>query len=443
MEAALEKAPASDLEEVRGKKKHFPASCCGYIAFLPLNKTREDLLEEDKERRENEKGRNNLRPGRQAQGARPHVSTCTCETCRRNRRPGERPSKHLGYCLGGASESSPLLVGILEGSGLKRMPQSGRWSVHWSSTHMRAYDYRKLHRYQRVNCFPCSFEVTRKDALCRNIKRLRQVHGSRLFSFMPETFTIPKERAELSEEMDALGGLWIVKPSGSACGRGIRIVNSVADVPSYVGAKDSFVVQKYVDRPLLISGRKFDLRLYVCVTSFHPLTIYLHEEGLCRFASEPYTSSQASIENVFVHLTNYSVNKHFKGPSEGASDGKDGDSSCSLLPSKISLSELRMQLEILGADVSAVWSAIEDVIIKTLISVEMPISRATEKFAQRGQCFQLFGFDILLDYKCDPHLMEVGPSICVHPAMHHARTCSIALPACSQSTGQFRSVTGH
>ena len=50
------------------------------------------------------------------------------------------------------------------------------------------------------------------------------------------------------------------------------------------------------------------------VLSCDPLKIYLHKEGLVRFATEPYTalninSGAEVMGNVFMHLTNYALNK--------------------------------------------------------------------------------------------------------------------------------------
>ena len=49
-----------------------------------------------------------------------------------------------------------------------------------------------------------------------------------------------------------------------------------------VPLEEPMVVAKYIDNPLLINGHKSDLRLYVLVTSYDPLIIYLYEEGLVR-----------------------------------------------------------------------------------------------------------------------------------------------------------------
>ncbi len=60
--------------------------------------------------------------------------------------------------------------------------------------------------------------------------------------------------------------------------------------------------------PLLINDRKFDLRIYVLVTSYEPLRIYIYNEGLTRFAAESYSQASGP-EDTFAHLTNYSLNK--------------------------------------------------------------------------------------------------------------------------------------
>uniref|UniRef100_A0A3Q4M9M6 Tubulin--tyrosine ligase-like protein 5 n=1 Tax=Neolamprologus brichardi TaxID=32507 RepID=A0A3Q4M9M6_NEOBR len=60
---------------------------------------------------------------------------------------------------------------------------------------------------------------------------------------------------------------------------------------------------------ILVSRFKFDVRLYVLVTSYDPLLIYVYEEGLARFATVKYDRTSKNIKNTFMHLTNYSVNK--------------------------------------------------------------------------------------------------------------------------------------
>lgn len=51
------------------------------------------------------------------------------------------------------------------------------------------------------------------------------------------------------------------------------------------------------------------MRMYVAVTSYNPLRIYLYEEGLARFATEAYSNDPKILRNKFVHLTNFSINK--------------------------------------------------------------------------------------------------------------------------------------
>ena len=73
-----------------------------------------------------------------------------------------------------------------------------------------------------------------------------------------------------------------------------------------------FVVSEYITNPLLIKGFKFDLRIYVLITSLNPLRIYLYQDGLARFCADKFSLSEDQLDNRFAHLTNYSINKKSK-----------------------------------------------------------------------------------------------------------------------------------
>jgi tubulin polyglutamylase TTLL9 len=67
------------------------------------------------------------------------------------------------------------------------------------------------------------------------------------------------------------------------------------------------VVQKYISDPLIIGGKKFDMRLYVLVISYQPLVVYLYRNGFARFTHHRYDNDD--IHNQFVHLTNVAIQK--------------------------------------------------------------------------------------------------------------------------------------
>ena len=50
----------------------------------------------------------------------------------------------------------------------------------------------------------------------------------------------------------------------------------------------NYLISDYIKDPHLINGLKYDLRIYVLVTSYDPLKIYIYKDGLCRFATEKY-----------------------------------------------------------------------------------------------------------------------------------------------------------
>lgn len=104
--------------------------------------------------------------------------------------------------------------------------------------------------------------------------------------------------------------MYIFKPKASAQGKGIFLATDIHEVIQSRESTDRhFVVSEYISQPYLINGYKFDMRIYVLVSSLHPLKIWICREGLARFCAEKYSLSQDGLHNKFAHLTNYSINK--------------------------------------------------------------------------------------------------------------------------------------
>lgn len=94
-------------------------------------------------------------------------------------------------------------------------------------------------------------------------------------------------------------------------GRGIRCFNNLYDIADYcLGGIAQFVVQKYIEHPLVIEGKKFDIRQWVLIQDYNPPKIWFYNECYLRFCADDY--SLDNIYNRFIHLTNNSVQKYNK-----------------------------------------------------------------------------------------------------------------------------------
>ena len=115
-----------------------------------------------------------------------------------------------------------------------------------------------------------------------------------------------------------------MKPGGKSRGRGIEIHSDLDDlVRAISSSKDTiWVTQKYIERPLIILRKKFDIRQLVLVTSVEPLVIWMHTKPYLRFSASDYDAS--NLKNKFVHLTNISISKQYAGykPSMGKTKTK-------------------------------------------------------------------------------------------------------------------------
>ncbi|KAJ3183050.1 Tubulin polyglutamylase ttll4 [Geranomyces variabilis] len=291
----------------------------------------------------------------------------------------------------------------------------GCWGKHFTPER-----FKKVLPWQKVNHFPMSFEIGRKDKLLANYHRLRAVCGPEAFTYLPETYVHPRQKTALLRAFPS-HALWIVKPPAAARGQGIRVINSTAQLPKK--KKHAVIVSRYIAKPYLIGGRKFDLRLYVAVTSFEPLRIYLYRDGVVRFAGEKYSASSKSIRNRYIHLTNYSISRRskvsaaataaalFPGAESAEAAFLLSDPRFSTTASKWSLHTLEAYFAALGIDFSPILAQIRDLVTKTIISGHTSNASGVRMFSRsRTSCYELFGFDVLLDARLKPWLMEVNIS---------------------------------
>ena len=193
------------------------------------------------------------REGKSGVSQKTHVAHCKCEKCRNSSLLQSSMTKDVAVAEGAPrykmlGTNTRLIRDVLESHGFKCLPGTSmpvasncggvtmtggkgkiEWSLIWAGKHLPLHFYRTVKSpHQRVNLFPSSFEVTKKDALSRNLNRMIQVHGRRHFPFVSHSFTLPKERDALLEAMSTSPGTWIVKPAGSSQGRGIYIIEGFA-----------------------------------------------------------------------------------------------------------------------------------------------------------------------------------------------------------------------
>lgn len=279
----------------------------------------------------------------------------------------------------------------------------------WSDSTVTAEKCAELKPYQRINHFPGMGEIARKDCLARNLQKMQKIFSDD-YDFFPKSWTLPADYTTLMNHYHELkkrrkNKTFICKPANGAMGNGIHLLQNLEKI----GIHDHMVVQDYLDRPLIVDGMKFDLRIYVLVLSCDPLKIFLHDDGLMRFSTNEYAPpSEKNIDNMFMHLTNYSINKSNEN-YENCDDETKG--------SKRSIKYLKSWMASHNYSFTALWNSIIDIVIKTMIVAEPYLLHAyrmarpgTTSATTSSVCFEVLGMDIFVDRKLRPWLLEVNRS---------------------------------
>jgi tubulin polyglutamylase TTLL4 len=298
---------------------------------------------------------------------------------------------------------------------------------------------RNIHNNQKYNHFISTFHLGRKDNLYKHFKYYKKLFPD-MFNYAPATYILPVDGPDFEIDYKKnRKALWIVKPTNLSRGRGVHLLKGEREFKELYKKSTQFslpqyLISRYIDKPHLLNNKKYDLRLYVLVASFTPLRIYLYNNGLVRFATEDY--KRGDLNNVFIHLTNYSINKnnlkykpnqnitnyewHKSKNTMGGEENEENDEyeeECEFEEdySKWSLFELRHYFKKIGKEkiMDKIWKQVQDIVIKTVLSVADDYYKEVS-LNKINSLFELYGFDIMIDEKFKAWLIEVN----VNPSLH-------------------------
>lgn len=277
--------------------------------------------------------------------------------------------------------------------------------------------FSKLKPFQLLNHFQNERAVTDKGFLAEHLARFSKTQSKYDFGmkdFVQDTYClyIPEERERFFSQLpatDSKENLWILKPCNSSRGRGIEILWEFDDLRAayerpedheFDPEIDRRVIQRYIRNPLLLDGRKSEIRIYWLVASLDPLLVLMYREGTVRLNTKAF--SLDDFENTLIHVTNvYQQKAH-----------PEYDPSAIL---KWSFSNWEKYLIEDRKIAPPNW--VEGHLkpqLKRMFSFVVDAARASlAQGGQKGMPFGLFGADIIFDDTLHPWLTEVqkGPGL--------------------------------
>ncbi|GAB5353125.1 hypothetical protein AAMO2058_000011200 [Amorphochlora amoebiformis] len=276
-----------------------------------------------------------------------------------------------------SNASGEIIRGLIKKYGWVEVKSTARCHLLWTDrcTALQNQPFKRLISTEqkatntfRINRFPGMERFVMKSSLMEHLRFFASIWPED-FNFMPREWRIPFELDEFKGEFSR-EKTYILKPSNGCQGSGISLAQTWSAVEEYLddSQRTDHVAQEYISNPMLLGGYKFDLRIYVLVESIEPLKAYVFRDGLARLCTEKYSSpSITNLENAYVHLTNYHVNKE-NTKYKPVNSYEDMQNS-----SKRSIKFVLNQLKDYGVSESKFWNDIDRIVSKTLIALSPSI----------------------------------------------------------------------
>eukprot|EP00668_Euglena_longa_P034495 GGOE01044310.1.p1 GENE.GGOE01044310.1~~GGOE01044310.1.p1 ORF type:complete len:449 (-),score=111.72 GGOE01044310.1:78-1424(-) len=252
------------------------------------------------------------------------------------------------------------------------------------------------------------YSGTRELSLKSNMVRHLRAHFKKPWEVTPLTFIL--RRGSTTDQRDQFVAafkshlergerLWIVKASRMNKGNGIRVMKDAAGVLQHIESHEEagdWVVQKYIERPLLIKERKFDIRTWILLDPH--LQIWIWEQAMLRMASDPY--DPRNLDNLVSHLTNLTIQEKAAHYSEVQKDNV-----MSFEEFQAYLEECQLPYNFFEQGLPRIKSLVHEC-LRAIKSYIVPSSCHNDVKALL--CFQVLGFDFMIDQDFHLTLIEVN-----------------------------------
>ncbi len=233
-----------------------------------------------------------------------------------------------------------------------------------------------------------------------------------------------KQKIEIPETHYSGHNLWILKAVNLNRGMCIKVENNLENIEKDIndikehykmdnlyGKKKKckrIILQKYLEKPLLYHGRKFDIRLWVLFIGNKPDEVYIFKEGHLKATCSKYDLDS---NDPYIHLTNYSVQKH------------NSDFSKIEIGNEIPFKDLQKQFDDQGLNINF-KKMIYPKICK-IVRITAGAAKSKINILNRKNCFEIFGYDFMIDEQYNPFLIEIN----TNPGFEFSSPlCRILLP---------------
>jgi len=224
--------------------------------------------------------------------------------------------------------------------------------------------------------------------------------------------------------------IYIIKRPGLARGYGVHLAGSLADIDAMTREgsvafplnKTYPLAQKYIEDVLTLEGHKVTLRVYVLITSFDPLRLYVYHNGLVRICSRKYSLDPKHFSDNFVHVDSIDINE----VNEHEFEISVANSTLQHEGLRCDIKYLLSKLESEGHNSTQLWENINDLVVKSIAAAERKMLGEVVMLTQtnrtrRAYPWEMTGYDILIDKNMKPYLLEINntPSMSPHTVIEN------------------------